>query len=646
MCGIAGIVGRLNESNRIALRKMNRALSHRGPDGEGYWESSADDREWGVMLAHRRLSILDLSPAAAQPMVDPVTGHVAVINGEIYNYVELRARLSAEGQKFQSTGDTAVMLRVVSIYGCRAIRLLRGMFAFAVWNTDKRKLILARDPLGIKPLYFARNSVLGADWSLIFASELRAILASELLGKPKLNPRATASMVWNGFIVSPETAVERIETVWPGQFYVFDSTGSEEYAEDYWSMPHNKPVSAIDESYLANTLEQSVRLHLASDVPLGIFLSSGVDSATVANVAHKTSQSPVHTFTLAFEEQEYNEATMARRIAAAIGTQHQELILTEQRFIAQLDTALGSLDQPSFDGLNTYYMSQAVRDAGFKVALIGTGGDELFGGYASFRDLPTLLRFLTFAKWLPRSVTAQLATLVSRVAQPSSCASVQPQTRWAKLPAMVEYGDNLLSLYQLCYALFLPEFRTRLLTDQVAASADGIPAPMRSRLVNEIDSRSPLSAVSVLEQRLFLGERLLRDTDATSMAASIEVRLPLVDQVVVERTCHLDDQERYYPISNKALLRRIGLRGLDPSLFNHPKKGFVLPYDRWIRASLGKLMDETMRDPAIIEPVGLSPETVRQLWQAFLAQAPGLYWSRVWAIYVFIRWCHRYKVFL
>ena len=294
-------------------------------------------------------------------------------------------------------------------------------------------------------------------------------------------------MVWNGFIVSPETAVERIETVWPGQFYVFDSSGSEEHAEDYWSMPHNKPVSAIDKLYLANTLEQSVHLHLASDVPLGIFLSSGVDSATVANVAHKTSQSPVHTFTLAFEEQEYNEATMARRIAAAIGTQHQEVMLTEQRFIAQLDAALGSLDQPSFDGLNTYYMSQAVRDAGFKVALAGTGGDELFGGYASFRDLPTLLRFLTFAKWLPQSVTAQLATLVSRVAQPSSCASVQPQTRWAKLPAIVEYGDNLLSLYQLCYALFLPEFQTRLLTDQAAASADGIPAPMRSRLINEID---------------------------------------------------------------------------------------------------------------------------------------------------------------
>ena len=231
---------------------------------------------------------------------------------------------------------------------------------------------------------------------------------------PNLTRRATASMVWNGFIVSPETAVEGIETVWPGQFYVFDSSGSEEHAEDYWSMPHNKPVSAIDELYLANTLEQSVRLHLASDVPLGIFLSSGVDLATVANVALKTSQSPVHTFTLAFEEQEYNEATMARRIAAAIGTQHQELMLTEQRFIAQLDAALGSLDQPSFDGLNTYYMSQAVRDAGFKVALVGTGGDELFGGYASFRDLPTLLRFLTFAKWLPRSVTAQLATLVSR----------------------------------------------------------------------------------------------------------------------------------------------------------------------------------------------------------------------------------------
>jgi asparagine synthase (glutamine-hydrolysing) len=208
-------------------------------------------------------------------------------------------------------------------------------------------------------------------------------------------------------------------------------------------------------------------------------------------------------------------------------------------------------------------------------------------------------------------------------------------------------GDNLLSLYQLAYAIFLPDFQRQLLGGALAnLIADGLPDPMRSQLLNEMGSRSPHSAISLIEQRLFLGERLLRDTDATSMAASIEVRLPLVDQVLFENIDSLPDLERYYPIGKKSLLRRTGLRGLDPALFEQPKRGFSLPYDLWIRRGLGKVMDETMRDPAVVNPTGLNPETVRRLWQAFLDGAPGLYWSRVWAIYVLIRWCHRNKAYI
>jgi asparagine synthase (glutamine-hydrolysing) len=196
---------------------MNDAMVHRGPDDEGYWEASPDSRGWSTMLAFRRLSILDLSPSGAQPMVDPVTGHVVVFNGEIYNYVELRDRLAAAGQMFQSTGDTAVMLRALSVHGRQAVGWLRGMFAFAFWNGNERKLTLARDPLGIKPLYFARNPDSQGEWSLVFASEVRAILQSGLLGKPRLNPLAAASVVWNGFMVAPETAIVGIESMWPGQ---------------------------------------------------------------------------------------------------------------------------------------------------------------------------------------------------------------------------------------------------------------------------------------------------------------------------------------------------------------------------------------------------------------------------------------------
>ncbi len=358
------------------------------------------------------------------------------------------------------------------------------------------------------------------------------------------------------------------------------------------------------------------------------------------------SRSPVHTFTLAFEEPEYNEGISARRIAEAIGTRHQEVVLTEQRFIAQLEAALNSLDQPTFDGLNSYYMSQAVREAGFKVALVGTGGDELFGGYASFRDLPALLRWSRRGKWIPPRVRVALAKLVSSAIQRSSSA-MPPQTRWAKLPEMVQRGDDLLSLYQLAYALFLPGFQRELLGNGMAdALIDGLPAAMRSRLLFETESRSPMSAISMLEQRMFLGERLLRDTDAASMAASIEVRLPLVDKIFLENVNSLPDHKRYYPMGKKAVLRRIGLRGLDPALFNRPKTGFVLPYDRWLRTGLGKVMDETMRDPIAVKPTGLNPNAVQRVWQAFLDGAPGMYWSRAWAIYILIRWCHRHEVYL
>jgi asparagine synthase (glutamine-hydrolysing) len=644
MCGIAGIVGRLSDSNRSALQRMNACLAHRGPDGEGSWESSPDERGWGVMLTHRRLSIIDLTDAAAQPMVDDASGNAITFNGEIYNYQQLRDRLPPTGRGFQSTGDTAVMLRSLSLSGAESISSFRGMFAFAYWDHDRRKLLLARDPLGIKPLYFARNRSAAGDWSLIFASEIRAILGSGLFGKPRLNPRAAASIVWNGFMVAPETAIEGIETVWPGQFRLFDSSGSEERSEYYWSVPA-KQSDSVDEQYLAHALQESVQMHLVSDVPVAVFLSAGVDSTSVANLAQRAARAPVHTFTLAFEEAEFNEGIIARRIAGAIGTDHHEIVLTEQRFMSQLETALDSLDQPTFDGINSFYMSQAVREAGFKVALVGTGGDELFGGYTSFRDLPSLWKWSKHTEWLPQGLTTGTAKLLAAVLQPSRGA-IPPQTRWAKLPNMVQRGGDLLSLYQMAYALFLPEFQRQLLGEEAAdALIDGLPGAMRSRLVAEVGSRSALAALSVMEERLFLGERLLRDNDSTSMASSIEMRLPLVDHMLFEAVDRLPDSVRYQPVGRKAALRRAGLAGLDPALFERPKTGFVLPYDRWLRTSLGKMIDGTLRDPDAVKPTGLDPDAVQRLWQAFLDGAPGMYWSRVWAIYVYIRWCQKHNAY-
>jgi asparagine synthase (glutamine-hydrolysing) len=645
MCGIAGIIGRLDQPNRAALERMNDAMLHRGPDASGTWISAPDTRGWGALLGHRRLSILDLSPAGSQPMVDPVTGQVLVFNGEIYNFRDLRRRLEAEGQVFQSSGDTAVMLRALGLYGANAVSWLRGMFAFACWNPKERRLLLARDALGIKPVYLARSLDPDAGWSVAFASELRALLASGLLGTPRLDPQAVASSVWNGFVVGPGAAVTGVDLLWPGRLVEFDGAGKEVRKEDFWCIPDRAPDLTMGEGGLAAILEDGLRLHLASDVPLAVFLSGGVDSSVMANLAQRAAEAPIHTFTLAFEEQELNEGPIARRIAAAIGTEHHEVVLTEGRFVENLDAALDSLDQPTFDGLNAYFMSHAIRSAGFTVALSGTGGDELFGGYSSYRDLPMLQRWSRRAAWVPRGLQVAAATLATWPLRYLGGA-VPPQTRWAKLPQMVDRGSDLLALYQLAYALFLPGFQRELLAPDFAeALADGLPLAMRQRVTAETRGRTPLSAISVMEQRLFLGERLLRDNDVASMASSLEQRLPLVDQVLFENVDRLPDQTRYLPLGRKAMLRRIGLRGLDPALFERPKSGFVLPFDHWIRRGLKDVMDQTLRDPRAITPAGLDPTAVERLWDAFCDGAPGMYWSRVWSIYVFIRWCHRNRVF-
>jgi asparagine synthase (glutamine-hydrolysing) len=287
-------------------------------------------------------------------------------------------------------------------------------------------------------------------------------------------------------------------------------------------------------------------------------------------------------------------------------------------------------------------MSHAVREAGVKVALVGSGGDELFGGYTTFRDLPALRRM----HWMPETLCVAAARVAAGALQRSG-EQIPPQTRWAKLPEMLRRRRDLLALYQMAYALFLPQLQRQLLGGGAAEMpVDGLPPSMRARVADEGRGRSTLAAISVFEQRLFLGERLLRDTDAASMSASIEVRLPLVDQVLSEHVDLLPDAQRFAPVRKKALLRRIGLVGLDPALFDRPKSGFVLPYDRWLRSGLGRVVDETMRDAALVKQTGLDPQCVAQLWAAFTAGAPGLYWSRVWAVYVLIWWCQRHGVML
>lgn len=643
MCGIAGIIGRIDNTNQGALRRMGTAMCHRGPDGEQSWISPADSEGMGCLLLHRRLAILDLTDFAAQPMVDPVKKHVIVFNGEIYNYNLLRDELVAAGEKFESTGDTAVMLRALALWGPRAVERLRGMFAFGLWNPEARQLTLSRDPLGIKPLYVCTNPDANGKWRLAFASEVRALLASGLVASPALDQAAVASVVWNGFVMGPGTIVRGIEQLWPGQVVVHDRAGRRLSEENSWHIPPPATGKPCDEAELREALQLSVKEHLISDVPLGVFLSGGVDSSAIANLAQRVSGTPINTFTLTFDESEYDEGPIAKQIAAMIGTHHHESRLTEEKFRANLDAALDSLDQPSFDGINSYYVSRAVKEAGLTVALSGAGGDELFGGYESFHQLPRLLRFMNSAGYAPGILREAGARFVDLLAGRGR-GVIRPQTRWAKLPDMIRRGPDVVGLYQTIYSLFRRDFQRQLLAVPAGVAVDGLPAAMRDRLALEIAHRSPLEAVSVLEQRCFLGERLLRDTDAASMAVSIETRLPLVDRVLVETVTRIPDDRRFLPPRRKQMLRNIGLEGLDLKLFDRPKSGFVLPFDKWIRRGLTKTMADTLLAPELCRSVGLNPETVGRLWKAFQSGQRGLYWSRIWAIYMLLRWCSRHNV--
>ena len=645
MCGIAGIIGAPTEGNQAALRRMTDAMHQRGPDDQGFWTSPAHSGGYSVMFGHRRLSILDLSPLGAQPMIHPATGDATILNGEIYNFQALRTELPDAPATLQSSGDTAVLLRMLAARGESTLPCLRGMFAFAFWNKATGHLLIARDPMGIKPLYFAKNPSGTGDWSFAFASEVRPLLASRLIRDPHLNPKAVASVLWNGFTVAPDTAVTGIESLLPGEAMWLDGQGRVIRRFSYWSHPEHQPGPAATQEEVETALMDSVRAHMISDVPLGIFLSGGIDSSAVANLAKRAGTAEINSFTLIFEEADRNEAFFARQVANAIGTRHQEILLTQQSFLDNLETALDSLDQPSFDGLNSYFMSRAVRDAGFKVALVGTGGDELFGGYQSFSDLPRLHAGRGALHSLP-GVFTKLATSMAGALLSRPDKGFPPQTRWAKLPAMIEHGGSLLGLYQMAYALFLPQTQRALLHESIRSEflPDGLPTTRRAAMLADIEARPPLDAISALEHRMFLGERLLRDTDAASMAASLETRLPFVDTELLSVINRMDTRTRFLPLKTKQALRQAGLKGLDPKMFERPKSGFELPFNRWLKSSLGEEVGGTLLNAPLVASAGLQPEAVANLWRAFSAGAKGLYWTRIWALYALIRWVRVHRI--
>lgn len=637
MCGIAGVLGPVDAFAEHSTERMNNAMLHRGPDQGGLWKSSGVK---GVVLGHRRLSILDLSEAGRQPMLDQGTGVAIAFNGECYNFRALRAELEATGRTFVSTSDTEVVLAAYICWGRAAIERLRGMFAIAIWDPREGCLLLARDRLGIKPLYYTEQ-----DGRLLFASELRALLASEAVQR-KLDPVSLASYLWHGFVPGPRTLVQGVRLL-PAGHLLSVRPGEAPTLQAYWRYP--KSSASTDNKNAAASaaakLEEAVAQHLVSDVPLGIFLSGGVDSSVMAAMAQRAADRPVTTFNVRFEEARYDESAHARKVAGLLGTDHREVTLTEAYFAEHLDAALDCIDQPTFDALNTYFVSRAVKQAGLTVALAGTGGDELFGGYSSFTELPRIRRLAAAIGWLPDTLlrTAGRTAAQLLMGRPST---VYPQTRWGKLHDALATRGDMVALYQTSYGLFTREFMDSLLLSGRDQTVWGLEPELAGQFAERIAGESELAAISSLEMASFLGERLLRDTDAASMAVSLEVRVPLLDHEFVEALVQVPDMQRFHPLRKKSLLRSMVAKQLDPALFDRDKAGFELPLAVWCRRLLSSRLRATFQDINLAHAIGLNAETVNRLWRAFEQGDPGVYWSRVWSIYVLMTWCRRHSVYL
>ena len=628
MCGIAGAIGALRPGDLQACEAMSDRLRHRGPDDCGTWSWQAG-QAFGAFLCHRRLSIIDLRTIAAEPMVSPATGTTLVFNGEIYNFQELRAELQATGAQFITNGDTEVILNGYDHWGVDVFARLRGMFALVLVDPRKRRAVMARDGYGIKPLYWASFDGVEGRPAVAFASEGRALVEAGFAQR-RTEPGRIGQYLWNGFMPGPHTIWTQVEEVPRGCYALLDEQHVMPRFERFWdigsSLRGGAPIGLEEADQL---IAETARLHLIADVPKVVFLSGGVDSTAVAAAAAAQS-TDLQTLSVAFDDAAADERHFAAAAAAAIGSRHHVVELSAAGILEDLEDAVAALDQPSFDGVNSWFVSREAARLGFKVALSGAGGDELAGGYTSFRRAlrAESLTRLPGSKWAGGVAGRALEQL-------------RPSSKAGQLGRALGTPEQM---YQTQYALFSTGTLRRLLIDGDTLPAWGIGEKRASDLGSEIASLPTLRAVTALESEMFLGDRLLRDMDSVSMAHSIEVRVPLVDTFLSDGLAGLDDADRYLPAGRKNLLRRQSRAVLPDSFFSRPKRGFEFPMDKWMRGPLRTLIGGTLLDAQRCAALRLRPTEVAKIWQQFLERPGAIYWTRPWAIFSLLHWAATNRV--
>jgi asparagine synthase (glutamine-hydrolysing) len=663
MCGIAGFISASvsPDTRRSAVERMNAAMLHRGPDDHGLITDGP------ATLGMRRLAIFD--PAHGhQPMTTPDGRHHIVFNGALYNFRELRAELTSTGRTFRTDCDTEVLLAAYAHWGEKCLARLRGMFAFAVWDSREQTLFLARDPLGIKPLYYS----VGANSStstgtFLFASELRALIASghcsDAISPESVNaclaylaPHAPATIYRDALSLRPgECATLREGRLQIRAYWTFrDATNSAFFPlpstlNPLPSSDSSRPTASRSEfiSELRAQLDDSIRAHTLADVPVGAFLSGGLDSGIIAGLMARQHGAKLKTFSIGFAETAYSEATEAAATAAYLGTEHTALVLSGQQVAADLPRILASFDQPTGDAINTFYASQLARAGGVTVALSGLGGDELFGGYPWFHSTPKLARWLPLWRSLPSALQRPLLAQLRR-----------GRTRRQKLADFLEHATDLHSLAALQRRNFSEVQRTALLSPDLARQFAFSPHPELPHLTAELplsfDSPAsasgsgsnpgadPFSIISAWELRTYMADVLLRDSDVMSMHHSLELRVPFVDRPLLEwlwrQPAHFKDDRSAAP---KAILAEAARDVLPPDLLTRRKRGFTLPFPLWMRGALRPFLDETFSESSVARSGFFNTPAVCARWQTFLARDINRDWSRLWSLAVLITFVNR-----
>lgn len=620
MCGIAGIYAEnLAPGAGETIRAMNACISHRGPDDEGYYTDAH------VALGHRRLAILDLSPAGHQPMTDTSERYEIIFNGEIYNFQDVRLQL--KDYDFKTRSDTEVILAAYHAWGPQCLHRFNGMFAFALWDRQEKTLFIARDRLGIKPLYYTEQN-----GRFYFASEIRSILAAGI--SAKLNRDALPEYFTYQTVHAPATLIKDVFMLLPGHYMELKS--GKLSISRWWSPRENYSTTSDNKSYeevcrdVRDLLTASVERRLISDVPFGAFLSGGIDSSAVVGLMSKILDQPVRTFTISFDEEKFSEAQFAKQVAQKFGTEHHEFRLRPEDFLRELPVALNALDHPSGDGPNSYIVSSITRKAGITMALSGLGGDELFAGYPVFnRSLQ--LQKMNWVWSLPRPVRQAVA---------AAYRTIKPGVTSEKISQLagLKTGE-LINSFPVSRQVGMPR-HVRALTGRLAD-----PDPLKEILTRELAERGValplLGKVSVAEITTYMQNVLLRDTDQMSMAVALEVRVPFLDYELVEYVLGIKDEYKRPVYPKKLLVDSLG--DLLPSEIVHRKKmGFVFPWEVWLKNELRPLCEKRIEN---LSARGVVNGTYLQdSWKRFLNGDPGVRWLDMWLCTVLEYWMETNKI--